>query len=119
MTVRIIVPHRGLAVAKTRLAQVLDDADREALALRLLERVLRVAHDACSDVVVITPSSALDRVVAEAGATLVVQRGMGLNAGTHEIIFRELLKYQRFPSGLFVGSDARMRPLQTIIGARK
>jgi 2-phospho-L-lactate/phosphoenolpyruvate guanylyltransferase len=81
VSVRIIVPHRGLAVAKTRLAQVLDDADRAALALRLLERVLGVAHDACSDVVVITPSAALDQVVTGAGATLVVQRGMGLNAG--------------------------------------
>jgi 2-phospho-L-lactate guanylyltransferase len=81
VSVRIIVPHRGLAAAKTRLAQVLDDADREALALRLLERVLGVAHAACSDVVVITPSTALDRVVAGAGATLVVQQGMGLNAG--------------------------------------
>jgi spermidine synthase len=45
--------------------------------------------------------------------------GMGLNAGTHEIIFRELMKYQRFPSELFVGSDARMRPLQTIILSRQ
>jgi 2-phospho-L-lactate/phosphoenolpyruvate guanylyltransferase len=81
VSVRIIVPHRGLAAAKTRLAQVLDDADREALALRLLERVLGVARAACSDVVVITPSTALDRVVAGSGATLVVQLGMGLNAG--------------------------------------
>jgi 2-phospho-L-lactate guanylyltransferase len=81
VSLRIIVPHRGLAVAKTRLAQVLDDADRQALALRLLERVLGVAHAACSDVVVISPSAALDQVVARAGATLVVQRGMGLNAG--------------------------------------
>jgi 2-phospho-L-lactate guanylyltransferase len=81
VSVRIIVPHRGLAAAKTRLAHVLDDADREALALRLLERVLGVAHAACSDVVVITPSAVLDRVVTQAGATLVVQRGLGLNAG--------------------------------------
>jgi 2-phospho-L-lactate/phosphoenolpyruvate guanylyltransferase len=81
VSVRIIVPHRGLAVAKTRLAQVLDDADRQALALRLLERVLEVAHAACSDVVVITPSTALEKVVVGSGAKLVVQRGMGLNAG--------------------------------------
>ena len=81
MSVRIIVPHRGLAAAKTRLAPVLDDAEREALALRLLERVLGVVGSACSDVVVISPSAALQAVVAAAGATLVVQRGMGLNAG--------------------------------------
>ena len=84
MTVRIIVPHRGLAAAKTRLAPVLDDDEREALARRLLEQVLRVAHDACGDVVVITPSEALQPLVAAAGARLVVQRGMGLNAGLEQ-----------------------------------
>lgn len=81
MTVRIIVPHRGLAAAKSRLAPVLDDDEREALARRLLERVLGVAHEACGDVVVITPSESLEPLVAAAGARLVVQRGMGLNAG--------------------------------------
>ena len=81
MSVRIIVPHRGLAAAKTRLAPVLDDGEREALARRLLERVLRVAHEACGDVVVITPSEALSSLVNAAGARLVVQRGLGLNAG--------------------------------------
>jgi 2-phospho-L-lactate guanylyltransferase len=84
VSVRIIVPHRGLAAAKTRLAPVLDDGEREALAGRLLEQVLRVAHDACSDVVVITPSEALGALVSAAGARLVVQRGMGLNAGLEQ-----------------------------------
>jgi 2-phospho-L-lactate guanylyltransferase len=84
VSVRIIVPHRGLAAAKTRLAPVLDDAEREALARRLLERVLRVAHVACGDVVVITPSEALEPLVSAAGARLVVQRGMGLNAGLEQ-----------------------------------
>lgn len=84
MTVRIIVPHRGLAAAKTRLAPVLDDGEREALARRLLEEVLHVAHEACDDVVVITPSEALAPLVAAAGARLVVQRGMGLNAGLEQ-----------------------------------
>ena len=84
MSVRIIVPHRGLAVAKTRLAPVLDDVEREALARRLLERVLRVAHKACGDVVVITPSEALETLVSASGARLVVQRGMGLNAGLEQ-----------------------------------
>ena len=84
MSARIIVPHRGLAAAKTRLSPVLDDAEREALALRLLERVLGVVGGACSDVVVISPSQALQAVVGRAGATLVVQRGMGLNAGLEQ-----------------------------------
>jgi 2-phospho-L-lactate guanylyltransferase len=84
VTVRIIVPHRGLAAAKTRLAPVLDDDEREALARRLLERVLAVAHEACGDVVVISPSEALDPLVTGAGARLVVQRGMGLNDGLEQ-----------------------------------
>jgi 2-phospho-L-lactate guanylyltransferase len=84
VTVRIIVPHRGLAAAKSRLAPVLDDAEREALARRLLERVLSVAREACADVVVITPSAALERLVAAAGARLAVQHGMGLNAGLEQ-----------------------------------
>jgi len=84
VSVRIIVPHRGLAAAKTRLAPVLDDGEREALAKRLLEQVLHVAHEACRDVVVITPSEALGPLVSAAGARLVVQRGLGLNAGLEQ-----------------------------------
>jgi 2-phospho-L-lactate guanylyltransferase len=84
VSVRIIVPHRGLAAAKTRLAPVLDDAEREALAKRLLEQVLRVAHEACGDVVVISPSQALSPLVTAAGVRLVVQRGLGLNAGLEQ-----------------------------------
>ena len=84
MSLRIIVPHRGLGAAKTRLASVLDDAEREALAQRLLERVLLVARQACDDTVVITPSEALGSVVIATGARLVVQRGMGLNAGLEQ-----------------------------------
>jgi 2-phospho-L-lactate guanylyltransferase len=60
---------------------VLDDAEREALARRLLDQVLKVAHEACGDVVVITPSEALEPLVSSTGARLVVQRGMGLNDG--------------------------------------
>lgn len=84
MSVRIIVPHRGLTAAKTRLSPVLDDAEREALARRLLERVLAVAHAACGDVVVITPSDALGPLVSAAGAQLAHQLGMGLNAGLEQ-----------------------------------
>jgi 2-phospho-L-lactate/phosphoenolpyruvate guanylyltransferase len=78
---RIIVPHRGLAAAKTRLAPVLDHDERIALARTLLVRVLGVARQAGDDVVVITPAAELEPIVAEAGARLAVQRGMGLNAG--------------------------------------
>ena len=79
--VRIIVPHRGLAAAKTRLAPVLAPEERVTLARELLQRVLRVSREAVDDVVVITPSAELAGVVEAIGATLVVQRGMGLNEG--------------------------------------
>ena len=78
---RIIVPHRGLAAAKTRLAPVLDDDDRIALARTLLIRVLGVARQAVEDVVVISPAAELESIATDAGARLAVQRGMGLNAG--------------------------------------
>ena len=84
MTVRIIVPHRGLAAAKTRLAPVLDNTERQALAKRLLERVLAVSRQACGDVVVISPSEVLGPLVVAAGARLVHQLGMGLNAGLEQ-----------------------------------
>ena len=45
--------------------------------------------------------------------------GMGLNAGTHEIIFRELLKHRRFPSEFFVGDSARVQALKTIVMNRR
>ena len=81
MSTRLIVPHRGLASAKTRLSPVLDAGERVALAGRLLAGVLRAAREAVEDVVVISPALALEPLVAEAGARLVVQRGMGLNQG--------------------------------------
>jgi 2-phospho-L-lactate guanylyltransferase len=82
--VRIIVPHRGLEAAKTRLAPVLDPAEREALARTLLGRVLDVARAVCPEVVVISPSEALRPIVEAAGARLAVQRGLGLNAGLEQ-----------------------------------
>lgn len=81
MTTRVIVPHRGLEAAKTRLAPVLSPAERGDLAAHLLRRVLRIARQAVSDVVVISPSAALAELVEPMGARLLVQRGMGLNEG--------------------------------------
>ena len=81
MRTRLIVPHRGLASAKTRLAPVLDAGERTALAGRLLSGVLRAAREAADDVVVISPAEALEPLATEAGARLVVQLGMGLNQG--------------------------------------
>jgi len=78
---RIIIPHRGLAASKTRLAPVLSPEERMALGARLLTRVLEVARQAADDVVVISPSASLAALVEAAGARLSVQRGLGLNAG--------------------------------------
>ncbi len=81
MQTRLIVPHRGLEAAKTRLSPVLSAEERGDLAAHLLRRVLRVARQAIADVVVISPSAALRELVEEADARLLVQRGLGLNEG--------------------------------------
>jgi 2-phospho-L-lactate/phosphoenolpyruvate guanylyltransferase len=81
VSTRIIVPHRGLEAAKTRLAPMLDPDEREELAAELLIHVLREARATTDDVVVISPARALAELVESTGATLVVQRGMGLNEG--------------------------------------
>ena len=82
MSALLVVPHRGLAAAKTRLAGRLAPDERAALARRLLERVLRVAAEADRGaVMVISPDPSLEELTVPAGARLVVQRGMGLNAG--------------------------------------
>lgn len=91
VTTRIIIPHRGLEAAKTRLAPSLSPEEREALARQMLERVLAAAREACDDVVVITPSQELASVVEPSGARLVVQRGMGLNEGLEQARFEALV----------------------------
>lgn len=91
VTTRIIVPHRGLEAAKTRLAPSLSPEEREALARQLLERVLSAAREVCDDVVVITPSRELASVVEPIGARVVVQRGMGLNEGLEQARFDALV----------------------------
>ena len=84
---RIIVPHRGLEAAKTRLAPSLSPDERMFLASQLLQRVLKVAREVSDDVVVISPSRSLREIVEPSGSRLVVQRGMGLNAGLDQARF--------------------------------
>jgi len=81
MTTRVIVPHRGLDASKSRLSPVLSPDERGDLAAHLLRRVLRIARQAVPDVMVISPSADLGELVEADGARLLVQRGMGLNAG--------------------------------------
>ncbi len=87
---RIIVPHRGLEAAKTRLATSLSPDERMFLASQLLQRVLKVAREVSDDVVVISPSRPLAEIVEPSGARLVVQRGMGLNEGLEQARFDAL-----------------------------
>jgi 2-phospho-L-lactate guanylyltransferase len=81
VTTRLIVPHRGLDASKSRLAPVLSQDERGDLAAHLLRRVLRVARQAVPDVVVISPAAELAELVDPTGARLLVQHGLGLNAG--------------------------------------
>ena len=90
-TTRIIVPHRGLEAAKTRLAPSLSPEERVMLASQLLQRVLKVTRQVCDDVVVISPSRALAEIVEPSGARLLVQRGMGLNEGLEQARFDALV----------------------------
>ena len=92
MSLRIVVPHRGLEAAKTRLASSLSPDERMFLASQLLQRVLRVAREVTDDVVVITPSRALRESVEPSGARLIVQRGMGLNEGLEQARFDALVE---------------------------
>jgi len=91
VTTRIIVPHRGLEAAKTRLAPSLSPEERVMLASQLLQRVLKVTRQVCDDVVVISPSRALAEIVEPSGARLIVQRGMGLNEGLEQARFDALV----------------------------
>jgi 2-phospho-L-lactate guanylyltransferase len=89
-SIRIIVPHRGLEAAKTRLATSLSPDERMFLASQLLQRVLKVTREVADDVVVISPSRALLEIVEPSGARLLVQRGMGLNEGLDQARFDAL-----------------------------
>jgi len=91
VSIRIIVPHRGLEAAKTRLAPSLSPDERMFLASQLLQRVLKVAREVTDDVVVISPSRPLLEIVEPSGARLVVQRGMGLNSGLDQVRFDALV----------------------------
>jgi 2-phospho-L-lactate guanylyltransferase len=82
----IVVPHRGLEAAKTRLAPVLSPAARADLSRELLTRVLHAVGEAAGArcALVITPDDRLREVTEPLGVRLLVQHGMGLNSGLEE-----------------------------------
>ena len=90
VSTRIIVPHRGLEAAKTRLATSLSPDERMFLASQLLQRVLKVSREVTDDVVVISPSRPLREIVEPSGSRLIIQRGMGLNEGLEQARFDAL-----------------------------
>jgi 2-phospho-L-lactate guanylyltransferase len=91
---RIIVPHRGLDSAKSRLASVLSPEERVLLGERLLRHVVGTAVSSLGpddDLMVISPSLALADIVGPMGASLTSQHGMGLNEGLEQARFDALV----------------------------
>jgi 2-phospho-L-lactate guanylyltransferase len=81
-----VIPVRDLETAKSRLGEALDPEERQALVLRLLDRVIRAALDARSitSVLVVSPDRELLARSAAAGADVLRQRDPGLNQGLVE-----------------------------------
>ncbi|MXZ63468.1 MAG: 2-phospho-L-lactate guanylyltransferase [Chloroflexi bacterium] len=76
----VIVPVQALATAKSRLAEVLPDADRAEVVLAMLGDVLeavRAAHD--GPLLLVTPDEQYEPAAALAEATLLVDAGTGYN----------------------------------------
>ena len=76
----VIVPVQAVATAKSRLAEVLRDADRVELVLAMLGDVLeavRAAHD--GPLLLVTPDEQYEPAAVLAQATLLVDAGTGYN----------------------------------------
>ena len=78
-----VVPVHPLEGAKSRLGEMLDAEERQALWLDLLDRSVRAADavDSVSSVVVVSPDPAVLRAASAAGATPIRQADEGLNEG--------------------------------------
>lgn len=89
MTLRahIIVPVKGIATGKSRLGDVMTDAEREALVERLIARTLDITTTIPGvSVAVVTPDPRVIEFARQRGAETVLQSGAGLNAGLNEAI---------------------------------
>jgi 2-phospho-L-lactate guanylyltransferase len=91
-----IVPQKSLAVAKSRLGQVLTAGARTALSLELLKRVCTVlgASRGIEDIVVMTPDPAVGAFAATCGIRTVADSAPGLNESLVEM-FRSLSRGSR------------------------
>jgi 2-phospho-L-lactate guanylyltransferase len=90
-----IVPVKGLDGAKTRLAPLLDEAERGALVLRMLDDVLAACAgaSAVAGTLVVTPEPGL----APAGVEVLVDRGEG-----HAAAIEGALRHPRAANGALV-----------------
>ncbi|MBU2363241.1 MAG: 2-phospho-L-lactate guanylyltransferase [Alphaproteobacteria bacterium] len=80
--VQVIVPAKRLAEAKSRLRPVLGDADREALVLDMLGRVIAAARGArrVAFVAVVTSDARIGRLAQARGARTLTDSGHDLNS---------------------------------------
>lgn len=86
----VVIPIKGLAAGKTRLASVLSPAEREALNRRLTEHVLhtalktRMACETYIDIYLVSPDEAIADIAASCAVHFLRQTTQGLNAGLSE-----------------------------------
>lgn len=80
--VQVVIPVKRLSEAKSRLRPILSDADREALVLDMVERVIGAARAArrVADVAVVTSDSRVGRLAQARGARSVADEGLDLNS---------------------------------------
>ena len=90
MTHRVVVPMKPLTSSKTRLRDVLSDAQRELLSRAMLVRVLRAAmgSDAVDEVIVVGADNEIAQIAGVEGASWRAQPGRDLN-DTLRVLFAE------------------------------
>ena len=90
MTHRVVVPMKPLASSKTRLRDVLSDAQRELLSRAMLVRVLRAAmgSDAVDEVIVVGGDNEIAQIAGVEGASWRAEPGRDLN-DTLRVLFAE------------------------------
>lgn len=83
-----IVPVKGLAEAKKRLANYLGPGERKRLVLAMLIDVLSALHRSRMfvEVLVISPDESLAREVSRSDSSFVRQSGTGLNSAVHQAV---------------------------------
>ncbi|CAN0500542.1 unnamed protein product [Laminaria digitata] len=88
----IVIPVKGLASGKSRLAELLSPAERLALNRRLAERTLDVALEcartakAVVDIYIVSPDDSVADIIQSRPAIFLRQSASGLNAGLAEAV---------------------------------